>query len=63
MLWASRTTPHSSTGGTSFSFVYEIEAIILAKIAIPTLQIAHGEQSLVSGKENRDQASVQLSIY
>ena len=37
VLWASQTTPHSSTGETPFSLVYGTKAVIPAEVAVPTL--------------------------
>ena len=38
MLWAYRTTPHSTTGQTLFRLAYETEAIILVEIREPSRQ-------------------------
>ena len=43
VLWASQTTPHSSTGETPFSLVYGTEVVIPAEVVVPTLLISHGQ--------------------
>ncbi|GJV31562.1 reverse transcriptase domain-containing protein [Tanacetum coccineum] len=49
VLWAHRTMIKSSNGDTSFSLTYEMEAVIPAKICMPTLRTA--EVDLVQNNE------------
>ena len=38
VLWAYKTTKHSSIGETPFAMVYSIEAVILTEIGLATLR-------------------------
>ena len=50
VLWAFRTTPRRSTGDTSYSLAYGIDAIIPLEVGLPTLR------TLLVKEGNNDQA-------
>lgn len=45
MLWVYRTTPHILTNKFSFNLAFGIEAMILIKIGLPTIQIERYDES------------------
>ncbi|GKB56603.1 reverse transcriptase domain-containing protein [Tanacetum coccineum] len=57
VLWAHRTTIKVSTGDTPFSLVYGMEAVILAKIGMPTIRTAE-----VNITTNNDERRIDLDI-
>ena len=44
ILWAYRTTPHSSTNESPFRLTYGQEAVILVEIGEPSLRVQEGDQ-------------------
>ena len=67
-----RTTPHKSTGETSFSMTYGVEAVIPLETSFPTLKTSSFclssnnellEKSLDIIEERRERAMVQLAYY
>ena len=73
VLWAYKTTKHSSTGETLFAMVYGTEAIIPTEIRLPTLQsdianmpTVNQNQLLLNldlAEETRQIAQIKLSLY
>ncbi|XP_071687542.1 uncharacterized protein [Rutidosis leptorrhynchoides] len=71
VLWAHRTTPKGATNETPFSLVYGSEAVILAKINLPTMHILSFDESSNSKelrenlnlvKERREMAPIKEAI-
>ncbi|GJR61994.1 reverse transcriptase domain-containing protein [Tanacetum coccineum] len=56
-LWAHRTTPKTSNGEIPFSLAYGTEAVIPAKIGIPTRRTIHR-----SDEENKDALRMNLNL-
>ncbi|XP_071688426.1 uncharacterized protein [Rutidosis leptorrhynchoides] len=56
VLWTFRTTPKGSNRETPFSLVYSSEAVIPAKIAVPTQRVMefNDESNVINLKENLD---------
>ena len=72
VLWAYRTTPHRSTGETSFSLTYGAEAVIPAEVnmcnaRIDGFNLVHNELMMVehldSLEEYREAATIRLAEY
>ena len=72
VLWTYRTTPHRSTGETSFSMTYGAEAVIPLETSFPTSRTSsfnpkdNNEQltrSLDLIEEKRENAMAQLAHY
>ena len=73
MLWAYRTTKHSSTGETLFAMVYSIEVVIPMEIGLPTLRSAIVDTPAVNqtqlllnldlAEETRQIGQVKLASY
>ena len=51
VFWAIRTTPRRAIGETPFSMVYGMEAVILAKIKVPSARRIRNPQSEVANNE------------
>ena len=72
VMWTYRTTPHRSTGETSFSMTYGAEVVIPLETGFPTLKTSLFcpssnnellEKSLNLIEERRERAMVQLAYY
>ena len=72
VLWTYQTTPRRSTGETSFSMSYKVEAVIPIETGFPTLRTQTFnpnnndrllERSLDLLEERRENAMVQLAYY
>ena len=70
LLWAHRTTPKDATGEMPFSLVFKIEAIIPAKVRLPSDRVENYAkkdndvallENLNFHEENRDQAVIRLA--
>ncbi|XP_075091811.1 uncharacterized protein LOC142171974 [Nicotiana tabacum] len=57
VLWAYRTTVKSSTGETSFSLVYDAEALIPVEVGETTLRYFH-----VDGESNNEAMLINLEL-
>jgi hypothetical protein len=72
VLWTFRTTPQNSTGETSFSLTYGVEAVIPLGIGLPTLRteefdLENNEHTLAKDleltQERTEIAMIRLSSY
>lgn len=72
VLWAYRTTPKRSTSKTPFSMIYRIEAVILAKIGLPSMRtmgfsLDENDRLMTEQldflEENREILSIHLANY
>ena len=72
LMWAYRTTQNTSTGKTSFSLAFDVDAVILVEIGVPSHRVEYFDKaentSLIASNldlvaEKRVRAKLRTSMY